>query len=150
MNRRTTKIINLSTVAEEIIVVFLTQIERFIMFSKLVRNTILATTLALPIVPLASQNALAFDMRDFLVYNNNELEITQLYVSSKYSRYWGRNILNSDIVNGASDTVTFNNNSNQCTYDVKAIYSDGSYDISRNNLCSTYGITFYGHGGDYR
>ncbi|MEH2180152.1 hypothetical protein [Nostoc sp.] len=120
------------------------------MFSKLVRNTLLATTLALPIVPLASQNALAFDRRDFLVYNNNELEITQLYVSSKDSKYWGHNILNSDIVNGTSDTVTFNNNSNQCTYDVKAIYSDGSYDIGRTNLCSTYGITFYGHGGDYR
>ncbi|MHC5932907.1 hypothetical protein [Nostoc sp.] len=120
------------------------------MFSKLVRNTLLATTLALPIVPLASQNALAFDMRDFLVYNNNELEITRLYVSSAGTEYWGRNLLNSDIVNGTSGTVTFNNNSNQCTYDVKAIYSDGSYDIGRTNLCSTYEITFYGHGGDYR
>jgi len=120
------------------------------MFSKLVRNTLLAAALALPIVPSASQNALASDRRDFLVYNNNELEITQLYVSSAVSRYWGSNILNSDIVNGMYDAVTFSNNSNQCTYDVKAIYSDGSYDIGRTNLCSTYGITFYGHGGDHR
>ncbi|MEH2237477.1 hypothetical protein [Nostoc sp.] len=120
------------------------------MFHKLVRNTILATALALPIVPLTSQNALA-DNRDFLVYNNNELEITQLYVSSTGTKYWGSNILNSDIVNGSSDAVTFNNNSNHCTYDVKAIYSDGTYDVMRNaDLCSTYGITFSGHGGDYQ
>ncbi|QHG15333.1 hypothetical protein [Nostoc sp. ATCC 53789] len=121
------------------------------MFSKLVRNTVLVTTLAFPIVPLASQNALANDNRDFLVYNNNELEITQLYVSSAKSRYWGNNILNSDIVNGSFDMITFGNSSNQCTYDVKAIYSDGTYDLMRQaNLCSTYGITFYGHGGDYQ
>ena len=120
------------------------------MFCKLFRNTLLATALALPIVPLTSQNALA-DERDFLVYNNNELEITQLYVSSTKSKYWGSNILNSDIVNGSSDTVTFGNNSNHCTYDVKAIYSDDTYDVMRQaDLCSTYGITFYGHGGDHQ
>ncbi|MCW5313203.1 hypothetical protein GTQ43_05055 [Nostoc sp. KVJ3] len=121
------------------------------MLTKLFGNTLLATTLALPIVPLTSQNAFAFDKRDFLVYNNNELEITQLYVSSAKSKYWGSNILDSDIVGGSFDTITFSNNSNQCMYDVKAIYSDGTYDLMHQaNLCSTYGITFYGHGGDYQ
>lgn len=43
-----TKIINISTVADEIIVIFLTQIERLIMFSKLFCNTVLASSLALP------------------------------------------------------------------------------------------------------
>ncbi|WP_445636129.1 hypothetical protein NSTC745_00975 [Nostoc sp. DSM 114161] len=120
------------------------------MFFKLVRHTVLATILALPVVPLTNQNALA-DERDFLVYNNNELEITHLYVSSIYSKYWGSNILNSDIVNGSYDLVTFSNNSNNCTYDVKAIYSNGSYDVMRRaDLCSTYGITFYGHGGEHQ
>ncbi|MEH1893912.1 MAG: hypothetical protein V7K94_01085 [Nostoc sp.] len=42
------KIINLSTVADECIVIFLTQIERLIMFSKLVCNTLLAKSLTLP------------------------------------------------------------------------------------------------------
>ncbi|MEH1884818.1 MAG: hypothetical protein V7L19_15950 [Nostoc sp.] len=42
------KIINLSTVADEGIVIFLTQIERLIMFSKLVCNTLLAKSLTLP------------------------------------------------------------------------------------------------------
>ncbi|MEH1868407.1 MAG: hypothetical protein V7K69_25885 [Nostoc sp.] len=121
------------------------------MLSKLVQNTVLVTTLAFPIVPLAIQNALANDLRDFLIYNNNELEITALYVSSAKSRYWNDNILNSDIVNGSFDMITFSNSSNQCKYDVKAIYSDGTYDLMYEaNLCSTYGITFYGHGGEYR
>ncbi|MEH2353561.1 hypothetical protein [Nostoc sp.] len=43
-----TKIINISTVADEIIVIFLTQIERLIMFSKLFCNKVLASSLALP------------------------------------------------------------------------------------------------------
>lgn len=42
------KIIHLSTVADECIVIFLTQIERLIMFSKLVSNTLLAKSLTLP------------------------------------------------------------------------------------------------------
>ena len=120
------------------------------MFPKLFRNALIATTLALPLVPLGSQSSLADDRRDFYVYNNNELEITRLYVSSAKSRYWGRNIIKSDIVSGTYDTVTFNNSSRQCTYDVKAVYSDRTYDIGRTNLCETDGITFYGHGGDYR
>ncbi|WP_017655861.1 hypothetical protein [Fortiea contorta] len=120
------------------------------MFSQFLRNTFIATTLALPLVPLASQSVLADDRRDFLVYNNNELEITQLYVSSAKSDYWGRNVLQSDIVSGRSDVIRFNNNSNQCNYDIKAIYSDGTYDLGRADLCKTYEITFYGHGGDYK
>lgn len=48
MNRKTAKIINLSTVADQSIIIFLTQIERLIMFSKLVRNTVLSTSLILP------------------------------------------------------------------------------------------------------
>ncbi|MEH2074273.1 MAG: hypothetical protein V7K57_07750 [Nostoc sp.] len=42
------KIINLSTVADEGIVIFFTQIERLIMFSKQVCNTLLAKSLTLP------------------------------------------------------------------------------------------------------
>ncbi|MEH2385088.1 MAG: hypothetical protein V7K14_04725 [Nostoc sp.] len=48
MNRKTTKIINLSTVADEYIIILLTQIQRLIMFYKLVRNTVLTASLALP------------------------------------------------------------------------------------------------------
>lgn len=48
MNRKTAKIINLSTVADENIVVLLTQFERLVMFDKLICNTVLTTSLTLP------------------------------------------------------------------------------------------------------
>ncbi|MBD2199645.1 MULTISPECIES: hypothetical protein [Calothrix] len=120
------------------------------MLSQFLRNTLIAATFTLPFFPFPNQTALAGDRRDFIVYNNNELEITRLYVSSQLSEYWGRNILDSDIVSGTYESVTFNNNSNQCVYDIKAIYSDGSYDVGRTNLCDTYTVTFYGHGGDHK
>ncbi|BAY60265.1 hypothetical protein NIES22_03230 [Calothrix brevissima NIES-22] len=120
------------------------------MLSQFLRNTLIAATFTLPFFPFTNQTALAGDRRDFIVYNNNELEITTLYVSSKDSKYWGDNILDSDLVTGSYEAVTFNNNSNQCIYDIKAIYSNGTYDISRTNLCDTYGVTFYGHGGDHK
>ncbi|KAF3889332.1 hypothetical protein AB0759_31465 [Scytonema tolypothrichoides VB-61278_2] len=120
------------------------------MITQSIRNILFAMTLALPTLPLANQNALANDRRDFVIYNNNELEITKLYVSSGSSKYWGSNLIQSDIVSGSSGKITFGNNSNQCVYDIKAVYTDKTYDVSRANLCQTYGITFYGHGGDYR
>jgi hypothetical protein len=120
------------------------------MFTKMFQKALIATTLTLPLVSLTSQSTFANDRRDFWVYNNNELEITRLYVSSAKSGKWGRNILNSDIVSGSYSTIKFNNNGSQCTYDVKAVYSDGTYDMGRTNLCETYEITFYGHGGDHR
>lgn len=119
------------------------------MLDKLARNALMATAMSLPMLSLSSQSALAQDRRDFSVYNNNELEITRLYVSSADSEYWGRNRLNSPLLAGESTKFTFNNVSNQCMYDVRAVYSNGTYDQGRYNLCTTYFIYFYGHGGEY-
>ncbi len=92
------------------------------MFAKRLHNAVIATILALPLVPFANQNALV------------NLEITRLYESSTVSRYWCLNILYSDIVNGVYSMVKFSNNNNQCIYNIKAIYRDGSYDIGHTNL----------------
>ncbi|MDJ0616778.1 MAG: hypothetical protein QNJ63_08530 [Calothrix sp. MO_192.B10] len=120
------------------------------MLSNLLRNTLITAAITFPIISLSGQNALASDRRNFLVKNNNELEIIRLHVSSASSRYWGRNILNKDITSGGSGMVSFSNSSNQCFYDIKAVYSNRTHDINRVNLCRVYSIRFNGHGGTYR
>ncbi|BAY64669.1 hypothetical protein NIES22_47680 [Calothrix brevissima NIES-22] len=119
------------------------------MLDKLARNALMVTAMSLPMLSLSIQSALAQDRRDFSVYNNNELEITELNVSSVDSGYWRYNYLDSPLLPEESGKVTFNNDSNQCMYDVRAVYSNGTYDQGRYNLCSTYFIYYYGHGGQY-
>ncbi|MCF4967131.1 hypothetical protein [Nostoc sp. CMAA1605] len=118
------------------------------MLTKL-RNALACTTLVLSTIPLTSQQASAIDIRDFSIYNSNELTIVGLYVSSQYSQYWGSNILNYALLKGESTRVNFHDDSDQCVYDVKAVYSNGTYDFGRYNLCTTYFMNYYGYGGDY-
>lgn len=119
------------------------------MLTKL-RNTLIGATLVFSTLSVASQQSLARDIRDFSVNNRNRLSIVGFYVSSQYSDYWGSNILNSVLLTGETTNVTFHDNNYQCVYDVKAVYSNGTYDVGRYNLCKTYVVRFYGYGGDRR
>ncbi|PLZ95852.1 hypothetical protein CI594_14295 [Fischerella thermalis CCMEE 5196] len=114
------------------------------------RNTLIGATLAFSTLSVASQQSLAKDIRDFSVHNRNRLAIVGFYVSSQYSDSWGSNILNSILWSGQTTKVTFHDNNYQCIYDVKAVYSNGTYDRGRYNLCRTHVVRFYGYGGDYR
>ena len=90
------------------------------------------------------------DSRDVTVFNDTDLTMTSLYVSSYRSNNWGRNRLTSPIESGETFDLMFTNNSTECIYDVKAVYEDGSYDQNQHNLCETGTLNFYGAGGDYR
>ncbi len=116
----------------------------------ILRNFMVSAALVLPAISLNVQSALA-DQRDFTVINNNDLVVEQLYVSSANSKSWGRNLLGSNILESQElFDVQFNNRSNQCSYDIKAVYEDGSYDQIQEDLCSTGSVEFYGNGGDYQ
>jgi hypothetical protein len=120
------------------------------MIQKLCRQVMIGAALAFPIVSVNSQTAWA-DRRDFTVQNNNELAIVRVYVSPANSNYWGGDILGRDILpSGQSTEITFSNSSEQCIYDIKAVYENRTYDLGRANLCDTYTINFFGNGGDYR
>lgn len=119
------------------------------MLLKLVNNTLIPMFLTLPMLLINSHKSQANDIRDFVVYNDNKLAITRLYVSSQNSDYWGKDILKSFLWNGESSTISFHDNNNQCVYDLRAVYSNGTYDVGRYNLCTTYFVYFYGDGGDY-
>ncbi|MBD2104329.1 hypothetical protein [Leptolyngbya sp. FACHB-261] len=115
------------------------------------RNAMVTVAVALPMVMLNAQSASA-DRRDFAVLNNTDLTIEQLYVSSSNSGRWGQDRLGSEVLeSGGSFPVNFTNGSNQCVYDVKAIYEDGSYDLAMaQNLCELTYIEFAGAQGDYQ
>jgi hypothetical protein len=121
------------------------------MLSQLISKSFLAKTalLTLPMILTTSQKSLADDIRDFIVYNQNELTISRLYIASPNSNSWGQNILKPYLASGESATVKFSDNSDRCVYAMKAVYSNGTYDIGRHNLCGTYFVYFYGYGGDY-
>jgi len=121
------------------------------MLPNLFRNLLLATTLALPIVPLNIQNALANHL-DFTLYNNNELSIWAIYVSAAKSDYWGGDILGRDVLSsGESTRVSFpySTASSPCVYDIKIVYSNATYDLTQENLCQIDSISTRGYGGDY-
>ncbi|UBF25598.1 hypothetical protein K9N68_29175 [Kovacikia minuta CCNUW1] len=113
------------------------------MFSKLFRNTLIAVAVTLPMIPLGAGSASAENKRDFTLHNQDELEITQLYVAPASSGYWGPNVLRQDVLGGSSTRIIFNNTSNRyCVYDILAIWADGSKGQVRVNLCTTDSVAF--------
>jgi hypothetical protein len=118
------------------------------MVSGFLLKSISTATVSAALVALDVQIARA-DRRDFYVYNGNRQTIVQFYVSPPNSDYWGKNVLSDVLYSGNRTLIYFTNNSNRCVYDLKAVYSDGSYDQGRFNLCKTSRIDYTGNGGDF-
>lgn len=121
------------------------------MVSQLIRNTLIATAFALPMVSLNVQSALARHL-DFTLVNNNDLSIWEINVSPNYSNRWGPDILGEDVLpSGKSTRVTFpySNPSSPCVYDIKVVYSNQTYDVTKENLCEVDFIETWGYGGNY-
>lgn len=115
------------------------------MFNTLIRNATIASALALPIVPLMAEEALA-DKANFRVYNDSAATITELYVSESSRDSWDNDILGSDVLySGSSIQVLFSNPSqNACLYDILAVFADGqTVEDYQVNVCSSGGYTFY-------
>lgn len=123
------------------------------MTQTLFRQLVFTIALAIPSVSLNAQTALA-DQRDFTIENNNELAIVEVYVSAGNSQYWGSDILKGTIdilPSGEESEIGFSNSSNQCVYDIKVVYENGTYDMMQQaNLCEITSVSFEGNGGNYR
>lgn len=116
------------------------------MFSKLLRTLSASVVLATPIVAAVAESALAAQY--LMIWNNNDLAIVDLYVSSSNSSYWGRDRLGSYALEQDQDT-SISVSGNSCIYHVKAIYEDGSYDIGTVDFCNGEDyMEFFGYGGD--
>lgn len=108
-------------------------------------NTIVAATLALPMVLFTADSALA-DKDNFRVYNRSRYDIVRLHITSSDYGQWGPDILGNGILrSGYNMKVGFNDMSNnRCLYDIKAVFEDGEVVIdSQVNVCNSDGETFY-------
>ncbi|HBE58626.1 MAG TPA: hypothetical protein DEG17_26580 [Cyanobacteria bacterium UBA11149] len=115
----------------------------------LCRQVAIGTVLAFPIASFNVASALA-GQQDFTMVNDTDLVMTNLYVSSANSSNWGRDRLGDSVLQSHDEFfVEFNNNSNQCLWDIKAVYEDGSYDKGQFNLCETNTVRVWGYGGEY-
>lgn len=95
---------------------------------------IFATALALCAAP-----AMAAD-QDFTVINHSGHTIKNFYVSLASHDTWEEDVLGDGVLaDGASTKIMFHGySSEQCKWDVKAVYDDGSDSIDHNvDLCST-------------
>ncbi len=110
-----------------------------------IRKAAIASTLALPMLPLMAESALA-DKANFWVSNDSVNTITELYVSESSRDSWDNDILGADVLAGGSSVqVLFSNPApNACFYDILAVFADGQVvEDYRINVCSSDGYTFY-------
>jgi hypothetical protein len=75
---------------------------------------------------LSQGSALALNL-DFTLKNTTGRVITALYVSPHSADYWGQNILEDDVENGDTVNVEFPPSAGAHYWDIKAVYSDGSW-----------------------
>src|SRR5476651_807364 len=81
--------------------------------------------------------ALAEDLH-ITVKNNTSTDMTELYVSHVGTNSWEENILPESAEPGASQPVDITDGRTTCSYDIKAVFSDGGTAEFRNqNLCET-------------
>jgi hypothetical protein len=105
---------------------------------------LLAVTLTLLAGAMLSSSA---DRRNFWVLNNTGREITRFYVAIHGSgTTWSSDVLGRSTLPNAGGTVVYftDSNYNNCMYDFRVTYSDGSYDdyLKGRNLCQTHAVQF--------
>jgi hypothetical protein len=85
----------------------------------------------------------AGSQQDFTLVNNTGRTLMTLNVSPSDENEWGPDILGSaTVADGASGTVQFARDQDQCVWDIRATFEDGQTGDWRGiNLCETTTIT---------
>lgn len=91
----------------------------------------------------APEGAAAGAAQDFAIVNNTGHVVMTLNVSPSDSNEWGPDILGTaTIADGASGTVTFPRDAEQCLWDLRATFDNGETGDWRGvNLCETARVT---------
>ena len=102
-------------------------------------------SLCLPIISLNIQSALAADVRDFNLHNNAGVDIQEVFVSASGEDTWGADILDIDTLGaGESADVSFEDGSDNCLYDLRAVAEDGrELDARQINFCEVADYTIH-------
>jgi hypothetical protein len=113
----------------------------------LLRNAIFASVLALPIASTIAPDALA-NKDNFVVRNESNVNIVELYVSSSSRTTWDDNILEQGAVlhTGESMRIMFDDPSpSNCVYDVLAVFANGQrVEDFQIDVCNSNSYTFSG------
>ena len=82
--------------------------------------------------------------QDFTITNHTGHTIMTLNVSPHSDDHWGPDILGRDtLANGEQAQITFDRNEDQCSWDIKVTYDDGTNnDLRGVNLCQTTEVEF--------
>jgi hypothetical protein len=82
--------------------------------------------------------------QDFTLTNSTGHVIVTLNVSPSDSNRWGPDILGRDVLgDGEAAEVTFDRNEDDCEWDIRVTYDDGTQNDERGiNLCETTDVEF--------
>ena len=82
--------------------------------------------------------------QDFTVTNHTGHTIVTLNVSPNNDSRWGPDILGREVLNNREQAeVTFDRNEDQCSWDIKVTYDDGTAnDLRAVDLCHTTEVEF--------
>ena len=82
--------------------------------------------------------------QDFTLHNRTGHVIVTLNVSPSNSNNWGPDILGVDVLGDGEDAeVSFDRNQDQCVWDIRVTYDDGTENDERGiNLCETTEVEF--------
>ena len=82
--------------------------------------------------------------QDFTITNHTGHTIMTLNVSPHSDDHWGPDILGRDTLNnGERAEITFDRDEQQCHWDIKVTYDDGTNNDLRDvNLCQTSEVEF--------
>ena len=96
------------------------------------------------LVASAAATAAYAAQQDFTVTNHTGHTIVTLNVSPHDDDHWGPDILGRDVLNdGEQAQVTFDRNEDQCSWDIKVTYDDGTNnDLRGVDLCETTEVEF--------
>jgi hypothetical protein len=94
---------------------------------------------------VAAMSTAAFAaQQDFTITNHTGHTIVTLNVSPNNDDHWGPDILGRDVLNNGEQTaIRFDRNEEQCSWDIKVTYDDGTdNDLRAVNLCETTEVEF--------
>ena len=82
--------------------------------------------------------------QDFTITNHTGHVIMTLNVSPSSSTRWGPDILGREVLGNNEQTeITFDRNEDQCSWDIRVTYDDGTNnDLRGVNLCETTEVEF--------
>ncbi len=98
--------------------------------------TLLALAVAVCVAPALADS--------FTLHNKATEKIVALFVSPSSRINWGHNVLHGTVPAGHSGTFTWSKNApDECDWDVRAEYADGTYAEVRNvDFCKVDDVTF--------